>query len=87
MGSLLLTAGCGNSRRINSAESYYDQGIVAGQAGWLDEAFADFGQAINGKQDFAEAYCGRGAIYMAQANYDKAMADLNRTVVLYNRTL
>ena len=69
--SLLLLSGCGDSRKVKLAKSYYDQGVMDGEAGKLDKALADFDHAIKLRSDFADAYSARGSVYEQRGEIDK----------------
>jgi Mlc titration factor MtfA (ptsG expression regulator)/Tfp pilus assembly protein PilF len=64
------------------AIAYYERGMTYMEAESLDQAIADFNDAIRRLPDFAAAYRSRGTVYAAKGNREQALADLNRTLHL-----
>jgi tetratricopeptide (TPR) repeat protein len=45
-----------------------------------DNAIADYGRAIELREDYATAYNGRGSVYRSIRDYDKAIADYSKAI-------
>jgi tetratricopeptide (TPR) repeat protein len=63
-----------------SASQYYNDGVIAFNAGKVDEAITAFTNAIKKRANYADAYYGRGIAYNRKKEYAKALADLNETI-------
>ncbi len=64
------------------ADAYCRRGIDCAQKGELDEAIADYSEAIGLNPKYAEAYNNRGFAYVGKGNFDQAIADLNEAIRL-----
>ncbi len=53
----------------------------------LPLAFKDFNRAIELDEDYADAYKNRGTVYFQQEEWDKAIADLERALSLFDEKL
>jgi tetratricopeptide (TPR) repeat protein len=62
------------------AEAYYTRGLNQED---LDQAIADFTEAIRIKPDWANVYDSRGCTYANKKEYDKAIADFNEAIRIY----
>ena len=51
-----------------------------------DTAIKKYGQAIDEKEDFWEAYVNRGNLYAQKKDYDRAIEDYNKSIELYRKT-
>jgi tetratricopeptide (TPR) repeat protein len=54
---------------------YYRRGVKLSQKGMYDLALSDFTAAISLKEDFAQAYYGRGTVYNFLHEFEKAKED------------
>ena len=50
--------------------------------GQVDQAIADYDQALRLDANFADAYCNRGVAWNAKGDHDKALADLDQSLRL-----
>ncbi len=64
------------------AVAYHERGGVHREAGKLDEAMADFSEAIRQNEEFAAAWCDRGAVHAERGERNQALADLTRALRL-----
>ena len=55
--------------------TYVNRGIILNRDGRLDEALADFDNALERNAEVAEAYLNRGNTYFLMRRYDEAIAD------------
>ena len=67
------------------ANSYFGRGNSFATLGDLPRAIADFTQAIEMRQDFAEAYRARGFAHLEAGEEDKGQADLAKFEELNGR--
>ncbi len=58
-----------------AAQTYYEEGMARREAGDTGGAFQSFTWAIQLTPDFAPAYVARGALYLAQGDFWRALAD------------
>src|SRR5208282_1539701 len=75
---LTLVAGC--SSKQNKSESYVKQGVDKAQKGKLDEAIADFNQALELDPQNADAYYNRGVAEYSNGELEAAIADYNQVI-------
>ncbi len=67
------------------AGAYHERGIVQREAGKLDEAIADFTEAVRLNDEFAPAWCDRGAVHAERGENEQALADLTQAIRLDSR--
>lgn len=79
-----MLVGLGGARPIwaDAAIDAYDEGVRLVQTGHLREAVAAFDKATRLKPDFAEAYGGRGNVYSALTQYERAIKDYDEAIRL-----
>jgi tetratricopeptide (TPR) repeat protein len=65
-----------------SAEERYELAYTYYFKGRYDDALAEFGRAINLKNDFADAYAGRGNVFFSMKDYEKSSASYAEAVRL-----
>jgi len=65
----------GGMASADLAALYNSRGAAFTARNNLDQAVADFTQAIALRPDFVDAYVGRAGVYFAQARFDPALAD------------
>lgn len=68
----LKTAGMTERDRI---ATYVNRGLILNRAGRLNEALADFDEALSRDDGTAEAYLNRGNTYYLMRRYDEAIED------------
>lgn len=66
------------SRRASTAYQEADKLLGLNK---YQQALISYNLAIDLKPDFAEAYCGRGAVHTALGNFQLALADANRAIM------
>ena len=71
------------------AEAYHGRGLayLALERPVLPLALKDFNRAIELDEDYADAYKNRGAVYFQQEEWDKAKADLEMALSLFDEDL
>jgi tetratricopeptide (TPR) repeat protein len=76
---LLTLSGCGPSKEQQAVDAY-NRGLARYHKGELDEAIADYTEAIRLDPQLAYAYYGRGNAYYKKGDFDKAIADYTETI-------
>ena len=72
-------SGCGGS---NKAQERYSAGIELQNQGLLEEAIAEYDEAISIDPDFVEAYSSRGVAYALLNEDEKAIQDFSEAIRL-----
>ena len=67
---------------LGEAEQHYNAGAELKEEGRLEEAIAEFTEAIRLDPDFALAYSSRGYLYVETGRYDQAIEDLDEAIRL-----
>ena len=67
---------------LSEAELRFNAGVDLQQQGCLEEAIAEYGEAIRLRSEFAEAYNNRGIAYDDLGKYQKAVADYTEALRL-----
>lgn len=85
-----LTAAVYVSDRKSTGWAYANRGILHAQIGLLDDAFRDFEEALKltGRDSAGAAmiYLNRGKAHLTRREYEKALADFNRTLQMDPRS-
>ncbi len=68
--------------RRNEAKQSFQQGLTFASIGRLEESIQEFSAAIDRDPQYAVAYANRGAAYIGQKKYNKALDDLKKAVEL-----
>ena len=87
---LSLAVGCGQTGEPTAtsaiepqdAEAYNSRGLAYCDKGNLDQAIADYDQAIALDPQFALAYYNRGLAYYGKGDLDRAIADYDEAIAL-----
>jgi tetratricopeptide (TPR) repeat protein len=66
----------------NSANAYYNRGLVYYNLGKYEKALADYNQAIQLKPYLSWAYHNRAVVYHTQGKLEKALADYNQAIFI-----
>ena len=66
----------------NSAEAYYNRGVVWRHKGNYDNAIGDYSEAIKLNPSYVSAYNNRGFAWSNKGEYDRAIADFNEAIRL-----
>ena len=72
----------GHAQLDKNSLAYYNRGIAWQAKGQLDEAIADYSEAIRLNPKFVRAYYNRGIAWNAKGESDKAIADYNEAIRL-----
>jgi tetratricopeptide (TPR) repeat protein len=68
--------------KLDSAAAYQDRAADHAEDGDLDEALADWKEAISQNPKSTAALIGRASVYLAKKDYDNALKDCNRAIEL-----
>ena len=79
--ALTFLVTCGQTEKLD-AEAYVYRGISAYDRGDLDQAIANYDQAIALDPQFAIAYNNRGNAYYYKGDLDQAIADCDQAIAL-----
>ena len=71
---VMVLSGCGNA---GEAEKHYQAGLRLQEQGRLDEAIAEYDQAITLNPESAEAYYYRGNAYIDLDLFERAVQDFD----------
>ena len=63
-----------------TAEEYFNHGVVSYGQGKLSQAISDYTKAIELNPNYVGAYCNRGSSYDDQGNYTQAISDFNKAI-------
>ena len=66
----------------NLAVAFTNRGLAYKRKGHVDEAIADFSEAIRLKPDFVFAFNNRGNAYYYKGQFDRAIADFSEAIRL-----
>ena len=64
----------------DSADAYYDRGILLEKQGNVPQAISDFTQTIKINPQDVDAYYSRGNAYAQQHHFTQAIADYNKVI-------
>lgn len=76
------TAGAENRPYAEEAFKHYNRGVELHQAGFLNQAIAEYKSAIEADNRMEEAWSNLGGIYAAQRSYPKAMEAFEKALQL-----
>lgn len=68
--------------KADKAATYVNRGIVRSTSGDLAGAISDYNKALQINPNMAEAFANRGTVFIRQANYTKALVELDRALSL-----
>jgi tetratricopeptide (TPR) repeat protein len=68
--------------RTDKAATYVNRGIIRSSSGDLKGAINDYNKALQINPNMAEAFANRGTVFIRQANYTKALTELDRALSL-----
>ena len=74
---VLAVSGCSSE-----AEKHYNAGVELQEQGQLEEAIAEYDEAISLDPGFALAYCNRGVAYNDKNEFARAIADFDKAIEL-----
>jgi tetratricopeptide (TPR) repeat protein len=81
--ALPLISGCGDDGGgLTEAEEHLDKGVEYAEQGRIDDAIAQFSEAIELDPQFGWAYHNRGFTYFLLGNYQRAIDDFDEAIRL-----
>lgn len=79
---MLGLCGCGALNSSDDARKAYNEGVMAQQAGRMEEAIDHYTNAIDQNAKYMKAYFNRGIISAESGDYEAAVKDFERAVEL-----
>ena len=73
-----------SASNLDNAAVYCNKGITYAKIGQYQHAIEDFNDAIRLEQDYADAYNGRGIVYLSQGNKESGCRDAQKACELGN---